>query len=228
MSGSGSPLAYWLSVLVAALVGTALCVQARRHPGPWRSVASRVIAVVLLATFATWEIGFFVRGDWSGGVSLPFSLCDMAALVTMGACWWRIPALVELAYFWGFAGTLQAVITPDLAVPFPQLGFFEYVVEHLGILLAAAFLVIGWQLVPRPGAVRRVFAITLAYTAFVGAMDALTGGDYMFLRSPPPYWSLLQVLGPWPWYVLSATAVALVLLIVLDAPFWRGRARLDL
>ncbi|MBE3075747.1 MAG: hypothetical protein IMZ75_12535, partial [Actinobacteria bacterium] len=35
--------------------------------------------------------------------------------------------------------------------------------------------------------------------------------------------SLLSVLGPWPWYILSAAAVAFVLLLILDAPFHRRR-----
>lgn len=33
-------------------------------------------------------------------------------------------------------------------------------------------------------------------------------------------WALaLSVLAPWPWYLLSAAAVGLVLVIVLDLPF---------
>jgi uncharacterized membrane protein YwaF len=71
--------------------------------------------------------------------------------------------------------------------------------------------------------VLRDFAITLGYTAFVGLVDALTGANYMFLRTPPGEWTLLRVLGPWPWYIASAAGVALVLLVALDAPFWRRR-----
>ncbi|MGH9302946.1 MAG: hypothetical protein ACRDZ5_00885, partial [Acidimicrobiales bacterium] len=86
-------------------------------------------------------------------------------------------------------------------------------------------LVLGLQMVPRRSAVRRIFAITVAYTGLVGLIDWVTGADYMFLRRPPSNWTLLRVLGPWPWYMLSAAGVALVLITVLDAPFWRGRRR---
>jgi hypothetical integral membrane protein (TIGR02206 family) len=223
MSGSGTPSVYWPSVLFAVLFGAVLCTAALRRPGPWRTAAGRAIAIVLVAEVISWELDFVVHGTWSAQASLPFNLCDITALIAAGACWWQTPLLVELTYFWGLAGTLQAVITPDIGVPFPYLGFFNYDVEHLGIVLAAVFLVVGCRIYPRPGAWKRVFGITLVYTAFVGAVDAITGGDYMFLRAPPPYWSLLQVMGPWPWYILSATAVALVLLLVLDAPFRRSR-----
>jgi hypothetical integral membrane protein (TIGR02206 family) len=72
--------------------------------------------------------------------------------------------------------------------------------------------------------VPRVFAVTAAYTAFVGLVDWLTGADYMFLRAPPARWTLLRVLGPWPWYVVSAAGVALVLLLLLYLPFRRQPA----
>jgi hypothetical protein len=47
----------------------------------------------------------------------------------------------------------------------------------------------------------------------------------MFLRRPPGNWTVLRLLGPWPWYVPDAAGVALVLLVALDAPFWPRRRR---
>jgi hypothetical integral membrane protein (TIGR02206 family) len=220
-----TPFAYGVTVAVAVLGGTALCVEAHRHAGTWRGVAARVIGLLLLADAVSFIVALVVAGTFSPKTSLPLALCDMAALVAAAACWWRIPVLVELTYFWGLAGTLQAVITPDLNAGFPHLVFFQYMVGHLGIVVAAVYLVVGLGLRPRPGAVPRVFAITLGYTAFVGLVDGLTGANYMFLRSPPGEWTLLRVLGPWPWYIASAAGVALVLLVVLDAPFWPGRHR---
>ena len=78
---------------------------------------------------------------------------------------------MELTYFWGLAGTLQAAITPDLYSHFPHLGFLAYVVEHLGILVAAVYLVVGLGITPRRGAARKVFAITAAFTAAVGSVE---------------------------------------------------------
>ena len=115
------------------------------------------------------------------------------------------------------------MLTPDLSVGFPHLVFWQYVVGHLGIVFAASFLVFGLGIVPRRGAVLRVFALSVAYSALVGLVDALTGANYMFLRQPPGEWTLLRVLGPWPWYLFSAAVVALVLFILLDVPFWSGR-----
>ena len=123
---------------------------------------------------------------WSVQTSLPLAPCDLALFVAAIACWWpRWLLAVELTYFWGLAGTLQAVITPDLSASFPQLEFFEFVIGHLAVVIAALFLVVGLRLRPRPGSVLRVFAITAAYTVFVGWFDWVTGSNYMFLAAVP-------------------------------------------
>jgi hypothetical integral membrane protein (TIGR02206 family) len=217
-------VAYWIAVAIGTVICVSLCTACRRRPGRWVGHAGRAISVVLAADAAAFVSIPLVEGRWSVQTSLPLALCDVALIVAAIACWWpRWSLPVELTYFWGLAGTLQAVAMPDLSAGFPQLEFFEFVVGHLGILIAALFLVVGLQLRPRRGSVPRVFAITVAYTAFVGCFDWLTGSNYMFLAAVPRHGSLLSVLGPWPWYIASATGVALVLLLILDAPFRRRR-----
>lgn len=216
--------AYWGAVGIGAVGCAVLTITARRRPGHWALVASRLLALALAADAVVFVVHPVVVHDWSVQDSLPLALCDVALVITAGACWAPDRTLlVELTYFWGLAGTLQAVATPDLSARFPHLEFFEYVVGHVGIVTAAIYLVVGLRRRPRPWAIGRIWLITAAYTAAIGAFDAATGSDYMFLAARPHTWSLLSVLGPWPWYVVSAAALAVVLLAILDAPFWRQR-----
>jgi hypothetical integral membrane protein (TIGR02206 family) len=217
-----TPGAYWIAVATGAVLCAGLCIAARRWPGHWVGWAGRAISVVLVVDAVLFVSVPLVQGHWSVQTCLPLALCDVALIVAAVACWWPHWLLaVELTYFWGLAGTLQAVVTPDLSAGFPHLEFFEFVAGHLGIVIAALFLVVGLRLAPRRGSVSRVFVITAVYTAFVGWFDWLTGSNYMYLASIPRHGSLLSVLGPWPWYILSAAGVALVLLLLLDVPFHR-------
>jgi hypothetical protein len=40
----------------------------------------------------------------------------------------------------------------------------------------------------------------------------------VYLRQPPRSWTLLWVLGPWPWYLASAAVLAVVVFLAFDAP----------
>ncbi len=222
-------VAYWTAVAAGAVIAALLCVGCRRWPvvgalGRARD-RSLILAVDALVFAGTPMIG----GHWSVRGSLPLALCDVALVVAAIACWspgWSLG--IELTYYWALAGTLQAVLTPDLGAGFPQLEFFQFVVGHLGVVIAALYLVVGLQIVPRPRSVPTWFAITTtaAYAAFVGVVDWLTGSNYMSRPPPPRIPPCCSVLGPWPWYLLTATAVTLAHLILLDLPFHPRRRAL--
>ncbi len=207
-----------VTVVVIALITAILVIAARRRPGPWL----RVFALVLVATEVSWWINLALGGGSPGqrAQALPLQLCDVTILIAAAALWTQRPLLAELTYFWGLAGTIQGLVTPDLPNHFPDFWFFQYYIAHGGIIAAALVLVVGLRIYPRRGSVMKVLAITIVYAALVGLIDAITGADYMYLRAKPYSHSLLDILGPWPWYVLSATGIAIVFFAILYAPFW--------
>jgi hypothetical integral membrane protein (TIGR02206 family) len=121
-------------------------------------------------------------------------------------------------FFWSLTASLQAVVTPDLSVSFPSVYCVTYFAYHVGAIVAACFLVFGCRLYPRPGAIWRVYVATLVVTAVAAVGDILTGGNYMYLRDKPEHGSLLNLMGPWPWYIASTAALGLAMLFALKLP----------
>ena len=206
-----------LAALLAMTVGIAASVWgARRHPGPWMRWFRIALAAAIFAGWAGEYVADVILGTWSVKYALPLQLTDAVSAVSIAALLTRRQLLVELAYFWSFTATLQATVTPDLGQNFPSVFYFTYFTYHVGSIVAASFLVFGCRLYPRPGAVWRVFWITLGWTAIAAAGDLITRGNYMYLRTRPEHNSLLSVMGPWPWYILGGTALGLALLLVVD------------
>jgi hypothetical integral membrane protein (TIGR02206 family) len=213
--------------VAAVIASTALLtVVARQRPGPWITAVSRVLAVLIALTEPSYWVQQVMNHAWSARYDLPLQLSNASELVSAAALWWRTPFLVELTYFWGLGAVLQALATPDFPEHFPDPAYFRFYIAHGGVLFAAVFLTIGLRITPRAGATIRVFLTTIGYTAVVGLADLVTGGNYMYLRQKPVSGSLLNFMGPWPWYIASGLLLAVVFLTILNAPFWLARRRL--
>jgi hypothetical integral membrane protein (TIGR02206 family) len=209
--------------LIAAAIAV-LVIAARRRPGRWTVWAARMLAVVIVVNEAAWWVWLGIHHTYSVSYALPLQLCDVAAVFTALALWLRTTLLVEIAYFWGVAGTANGLITPDVSDHFPNFLFIQYFVQHGAIVGAALFLVVGLRIEPRRWAWLRVFGLTVVLMVVDAFANLLTGGNYLYLRQTPGVKSILNLMGPWPWYIVGAAAVALVLLFVLDLPF-RGVRR---
>lgn len=182
--------------------------------------AARALALLVLAGWAGEYIVDASEGIWSVRYTLPLQLTDAISIATAIALWTRRRLFVELVYLWALTASLQATITPDLAYDFPSAFYFTYFVYHIGAIVAACYLVFGAGLLPRCGAVRRAYLATWAWAAVAGIGCIATSGNYMFLREKPEQGSLLNALGPWPWYIIAASFVGLAMMIVLQ---WLAR-----
>jgi len=209
------------------IVTANLTFAARTRPGPWITIVSRILAIVIALTEPSYWVQQIVRGAWSANSDLPLQLSNAAEFASAAALWWRRPFLVELTYFWGFGAVVQALATPDFREHFPDPAYFRFYVAHGGVLAAAVFLTVGLRITPRPGAPLRVFLATIAFTATVGLADLLTNSNYMYLRQKPAAGSLLNFMGPWPWYIASGLILAIVFLTLLNVPFWLARRGRD-
>jgi hypothetical integral membrane protein (TIGR02206 family) len=213
------------TLALIAIAIAALVLAARMRPGRWTVVAGRALALVILINECGWWVWLAGQHTWSAGYALPLQLCDVVAFVAVGALWFRLPLLVELTYFWGIAGTANGLISPDLPDHFPSYLFLQYFIAHGAIVAAALFLVIGLRIAPRRGAVPRMIALTVALAGLDAVANLLSGGNYMYLRHVPAAPSLLNLMGPWPWYILSAAGLSVAIFVLLDLPFAINRRR---
>jgi hypothetical integral membrane protein (TIGR02206 family) len=195
-----------------------LIVLARTRGGERRV---RPIAWTLAAVLVLNQAVLFAYAVRLGAIRehLPFQLCDWATFTCAAALVWRHRLAYELSYFWGLAGTVQAVLTPDLAEGFPHPGFFIFHIAHSGIIVAVLFLTLGMGMRPYPRSIGRAFLWLQVYAAVTMALNLRLDMNYGYLLQKPARPSLLDYLGPWPWYIASLEVLALALFVFWYAPF---------
>lgn len=206
------------------MVSVFLIRRARQFPDRVR-FQNGVLAALMLTLYPVMLLTARAQGWLTMESALPCQLCDVTAAVGAVALLTRRQRWAEIAWFWGLAGTLNGLVTPNLTDDFPQPGFFMFFGLHCAVVVTAVYLVFGLRLKPQPGSVWRAFGWAQVYLAAAGLVNVLAGTNYGFLRAKPAQASLLDFLGPWPWYILALEGLALVFFSVLYLPFFRRDVR---
>ncbi len=178
------------------------------------------LAGLLLANEFIYLIGLMIRGEWTYKWGLPLQLCDLA-IFAVAYCLIKHHSFIwEIAYFWGLGGTLQALLTPDLRVSFPDYIFIKFFLTHGLIVISIIFLAAG---LGRPiffESLKRVFVVTNIYACFIGVFNWLFGSNYLYLCHKPTQPSLLDHMGPWPYYLIGGELMFAASLFIYYAPFF--------
>ena len=204
---------------VVLLAGVIAVVQRRLMPGTrWLRLG---LGSLLMLDSLVYYGHLAYRGQLTFPDHLPLELCDASLFLTIFALFTLNRAVYDLAYYWALAGATMALLTPNLWEPFPSFGTIQFFVDHGLIVASILFLAWSGLMRPRAWSVVRAMLVLNILAVFIGAFDYFYKTDYMYLRAKPQNASLLDLLGPWPWYIVATEFVALLLFVLLYLPFRR-------
>jgi hypothetical integral membrane protein (TIGR02206 family) len=188
------------------------------------------LAVLIAVSFAAQTAWHVAVGGWDVRTGLPLHLCDVTALLSIALLLTRSRWLYDFIYFLGIGGALQALVTSNVGIyGFPHVYFVTSMVVHGGIITTALYFTVVEGFRPTWHTLWRVTRWMFAYTVAIFVLNLALGSNYLFIGHRPEFPSLIDELGPWPWYVLSLVGVGIGSLLVLYVPFalkdWRERAR---
>jgi hypothetical integral membrane protein (TIGR02206 family) len=213
-----------LGIFVAGLVVAATWGRAHRDR-PCELPARRTAAVVLAVVALAMQAYQLTPGDFDVDTSLPLALCDVATVMTVVALWTRSPRASAFTYYVGLTLTSQGVLTPSLAEGFPHPRYFGFWALHFLVVWAAAYLTWGLGIRPTWRLDRFAIAATLTWAVTVFAFNVVADTNYGYLNAKPSSASLLDLMGPWPWYVAVEIVVITVAWALLLTLPWTVAAR---
>jgi len=173
------------------------------------------------------EISMWVYRLWDGSYTvlehLPLHLCGFSIILSPIMLLKKNHKIYDLVYFWGLGGASQAFFTPTIEERFPSFLFFQYFISHGLIILSVVYATVVLKMRPSLLALSRTTLITIGLLLPIGIINWLVGSNYFFINGKPEASTLLDLMGPWPIYIvpLIGTGIVIFLLVYLPFPLYK-------
>jgi hypothetical integral membrane protein (TIGR02206 family) len=211
---------YLLLAITAIGVAGAVWLGRSHRDTPREITVRRGFAAVSLLVTLGMQVYWLTPGVRDVRNSWPLQLSDLADYTAAYALWTRGPRTTAFTYYVGLTLTLMAVVTPALTDPFPNPQWFGFWIRHIFVVWAAVYLVWGLGVRPTWRLYRTTVAAVLAWAAVAYTFNVAMDTNYGYLVRTPSSATPLDLLGPWPWYVLATMALLLTLWAVLLTLPW--------
>ena len=206
-----------LTVFALCMLATVWCI--RNFDERQNLLFSRRVSIFLMITVVVFSAIKIYFNRFNLLIDLPISLCNLFAILAPLLFWRPNQRRLEVIYFLVMAGTIQAMLTPDLYVGFPSNEFFKYWIVHGGLVVLVIHNIFAFQMYPRLKGILITFGWVNVYSLALYGLNLLMGANYLYLMHKPGNASILDLLGPWPLYILVGELLAMVFFALFYLPF---------
>lgn len=156
---------------------------------------------------------------------LPLHLCRTLALMFPFIIYYKSKKWFGITYFFTIVGTLQALFTPDLPLSYPHHSYWTYWLLHTTLIFLPIYCIVIFRFrITKEDFINAIIAGNV-YLVGTGIVNLMIGSNYFFTNHKPPSPTLLDLLGPWPWYILVVEIVSIFLFLLAWLPFWITRKK---
>lgn len=174
---------------------------------------------ILCLTVLAWTYTRGKSGNFDIRKDMPLDICNLSSLLMPLLMYSQNEIMFQLMFYWILAGTLQAVLTPDLDEPYPHITYFKYWLVHGGLVIAILYATLVMGMKPSYTGLWYAFSGIQLYALSIYLFNRFTGANYAYLSRKPENPTLLDHLGKFPYYILSLEVLALILFHLLYYSF---------
>ena len=199
-----------LSIVVSVLVCMFLpaCISTLKS----KTVDKIVFYLSLLVMFniVVWMYLEWIAGTFDIRSHLPLHLCRVANILLPIMVLTKNKTLYNVLYYWSLSGIFQALLTPDISQTFPHYHFFRFFITHNVMIFVIILYSMHRNFRPTMSGMWTSLIYMNIFLLIVFVINTFLGSNYFWIMEKPPMASLLDYLGPWPWYIFWAEFVAII------------------
>ncbi|WP_282138525.1 YwaF family protein [Rossellomorea aquimaris] len=179
----------------------------------WRSMEKGTAYSLILMEIMN-HVWMDVHGVWKFGRSMPLELCNIAVILCICLLLTRKKIFFELLFFIAVLGATQAIITPALTYDFPHFRFLHFFYSHLFAVWVTLYFTLVKGYHPTFRSFTKLIVFINLLMPIILFVNKQANGNYWFLRHKPKSPSLFDVLGPYPWYILTLESVLILISVI--------------
>jgi hypothetical integral membrane protein (TIGR02206 family) len=179
------------------------------------------LAIGLWLDEILWHYWNYTEGQWTVQTMLPLHICSLLIWLGGFMLLFRNYRIYEFAYFLGLGAATQILLTsPTPLELLVQYQYFQIYISHGLLITSVVYMTAVEGFRPTWGSFFRVVAGTNLYMAVLFPLNFIIGSNYMFLAcKPQEFASLLDVLPPWPYYIITMEILGILTFLLLYLPF---------
>jgi hypothetical integral membrane protein (TIGR02206 family) len=180
----------------------------------WRR-AEVAVGISLILIEVSYHLWMVENDMWDVSHGIPLELCSISLILSVLLLLTRKKVIYEILLFTALLGASQAIFTPLLNFDFPHFRFFHFFYTHLMMIWVVFYFtwVQGYR--PTIWSVVKLIVFLNVLLPIIMFINKVVGGNYMFLSHKPNSASLLNLLGPYPWYILSMEFLLITLSLIV-------------
>ena len=203
-------LSHWTAILIFIFLLIFLPLYSKSHLSiNQQKSLGNILGFLIFINFPIWVLLEFIGGSFDVKLHLPLHLCRFANLLLPFVMLRRNEFLFQILFYWGLSGMFQAIITPDIVQDFPHFHYFRFFIGHHLMIVALMYVIIVYKMKPTIEGLKNSFFGLNLFLVIAFLANILLDANYFWIMEKPPTGSLLDYMGPWPWYILTAEFLAL-------------------
>lgn len=213
----GSKL-WFLGLFIALFYMAVIIFFAKRNNDEANQKLRIFLGFCFLINFFSFQVYALYDGSWSSVSSLPFHLCAFSQIFGIIALFTKNQFSFEFACFFGIAGGINSLLTPEFAHGYDKFYHAQYYVEHSGIVLMPIFLGVAAGTKPRKWSWLKIMITANFLAIALFFFNKINGSNYMYVNTKPVADNPLLI-GDWPFYIFALELVALVHFYIIYIAF---------
>ena len=184
-----------------------------------------VVFILIAITFLQELLHYFFKinlNTFDIAQDLSLHMCGISVFISCYALYTKNQAAFELSFFWGLAGALQAVLTPDpTRFHFGYISTFWSFLSHGIIIMNVFWLIFVDNMRCRKNSLLNTILVTNGAIFIIGIINSAigNGANYWFICEKPSGDSPFLI-GEWPYYLFTFQLAGILFMSLIYLPMW--------